>query len=265
VDPHSPYTPPPEFDRSDRFAGADSASEIDGSQASLQRSDLTGAQRERIRSLYDGEVAYTDASFGALTEGLRERGVLDDTLLIVTSDHGEEFWERGVRGHGSSLAEAAIRIPLIVRFPRSHRVVAGSRHTDPAGLDDIVPSVLDLLGLPRDEALPGRTLFDGTPASPTFASLSLEGRAIAAAREPRWKLVWDLAADVRALYDLEADPLEQSPLAGETSSQAAAAEVRLRRAIALGLANRRAPGGSQIDALPPDVEATLRALGYLDD
>ena len=75
----------------------------------------------------------------------------------------------------------------------------------------------------------------------------------------------DLAADVRALYALEADPLEQSPLAGETSSQAAAAEVRLRRAIALGLANRRAPGGSQVGSLPPDVEATLRALGYLDD
>jgi len=262
IDPHSPYTPPDEFDR---FAGTSPATDIDGSQAALQRRDLTAAHRARIRSLYDAEIAYTDASFGTLVEGLDERGVLDDTLLVVTSDHGEEFWERGMRGHGRSLAEAAIRIPLIIRFPHSPRVVAGSRRTDPAGLDDLVPSVLDLLGLPRDEALPGRALFGEADPTPTFASLSLEGHAIAAAREPRWKLVWDLTTDSRALYDLASDPLEQSPVAVETSRQAIAAEGRLRQAIAQGLADRRTHDDAEVGPLPAEIEATLRALGYLGD
>jgi arylsulfatase A-like enzyme len=260
IDPHSPYQPPPEFDR---FGPADA--DIDGSQASLQRRDLDAAQRARIRGLYDAEVAYSDAEFGKLVAGLRERRLLDETLLVITSDHGEEFWERGVRGHGLSLAEASIRIPLIVRFPGSQRVAAGTRRGDPAGLDDLVPSVLDLLGLPGDGALPGRSLFGEHAPAPTFASLSLEGRSLAAAREPRWKLVWDLAADTRALYDLELDPLERSPVPRDASSEASAAHERLSQSIARRLAERRGNGGEEVGALPEDVEATLRALGYLED
>ena len=264
IDPHSPYAPPPQFDR---FAPADAARDVDGSRESLQRRDLSPAQQARIRSLYDAEVAFTDVAFGQLVEELRNRGSFDETLLVVTSDHGEEFWERGVRGHGSSLAEAAIRIPLLVHFPASERVVAGTRRSDPAGLVDLAPSILDVIGLPGADDLPGRALFRESEPAASFSSLSLEGHSLAAARGARWKLVWDLAADTRSLYDLAADPFERTPVEPNASQAAREAHARLQDVVRHGLANRRttAPERQSVGPLPPDVEATLRELGYLDD
>jgi len=261
IDPHSPYERPPGFDPLE----VERRSDIDGSQASLQRRDLNDSQRAHIRALYDSEVAYNDRSFGELLDGLLARGLLANTLILFTSDHGEEFWEHGRRGHGKSLSEAAIRIPLVISQLSSPRLARATRRADPAGLDDIVPTVLDLLGLPHDSTLPGRSLFDESPAAPTFASLTLDGHRLAAAREAQWKLVWDLADDQQALFDLAADPLETAPIAPDTSPASREAHARLQQAIAQGLANRRANKSNPVGPLPPEIEQTLRALGYLDD
>ena len=271
IDPHSPYEPPTEFVPPPAVGEAD----IDGSQATLQRKDLGPAEHARIRSLYEAEIAYSDAWFGALVDGLRERGDLDDTLLVFTSDHGEELWERGIRGHGRSLAEAAIRIPLVIRHSASDRIVPGTRRSDPAGLEDVLPTVLDLIdpgggepgssGAAAWDELPGRALFASATAPPAVSSLSLDGLSIVAAREYPWKLVWDRRNGATALYDLANDPLELAPVAPDASPQAAAAHARLRDAIAAGSTGRPAARRETVGPLPDDVEATLRALGYLDD
>lgn len=261
IDPHSPYERPPGFDPLEVERRAD----IDGSQASLQRRDLDDSQRAHVRALYDTEVAYNDRSFGELLDGLLARGLLANTLILFTSDHGEEFWEHGQRGHGKSLREAAIRIPLVISQLSSRRLARATRRADPAGLDDIVPTVLDLLGLPHDPTLPGRSLFDESPAAPTFASLTLDGHRLAAAREARWKLVWNLADNQQALFDLAADPLETAPIAADTSPASREAHARLQQAIAQGLTNRRANPSAPAGPLPPEIEQTLRALGYLGD
>lgn len=261
IDPHSPYERPPGFDP----LGLEVREDVDGSQASLQRHDLSLDQRAHIRALYDLEVAYSDRSFGELLDGLRARGLLENTVVIFTSDHGEEFWEHGRRGHGRSLSEAAIRIPLVVSHLGSKQIERGSRRGDPAGLDDIAPTVLDLLQLPPDPALPGRALFRGDAATPTFARLMLDGHDLAMAREARWKLVWDLAGDDQALFDLASDPLETTPVAPSATPESLAAHSRLQRAIAQGVERPPAEGSGATGPLPPEIERTLKALGYLGE
>jgi arylsulfatase A-like enzyme len=261
IDPHSPYERPPGFDP----MGIEMREDVDGSQASLQRPDLSPDQRAHIRDLYNLEVAYSDQSFGELLDGLRVRGLLENTLVIFTSDHGEEFWEHGRRGHGRSLSEAAVRIPLVVSQLGSEQIQRGSRRGDPAGLDDIAPTVLDLLQLPPDPTLPGRALFRGDSSTPTFARLMLDGHDLAMAREARWKLVWDLAEDEQALFDLTADPLEAKPVAPSATPESVAAHSRLQRAIAHGVEHPPSGGAGATAPLPPEIEKSLKALGYLGE
>ena len=113
IDPHSPYAPPSEFDR----YGGDYAGEVDGEPKWINSPELAAEDKERIRSLYYGEIAFNDDSLGRLLEHLRATGIEDETVVALTADHGEEFWEHGERGHGKTLYEEVVRVPLIVRFP----------------------------------------------------------------------------------------------------------------------------------------------------
>jgi arylsulfatase A-like enzyme len=233
IDPHAPFDPPPAFDV---YGDGPSYTEI----------------------LYAGEVAFADAAFGDLLDALRSRGLLDAMLVVFTADHGEEFFEYGRIGHGESLSDPVLRIPLIVRFPASSRVVAGRREARVAELVDVVPSVLDLLGLASAAPTDGASLFASAPPGPSLSTLRLEGRDLRAAVEPPWKLVHDVAAGASSLYDLEAG--EKAP---STAAGASAARERLTAALdALGEASPAtlvSPGD-----LDEQGRAALRALGYVE-
>jgi arylsulfatase A-like enzyme len=230
----------------------------------LDRRTLDEADRRRIRSLYDGEVSFNDDSFGRLIEHLRETGELDDTLVVFTSDHGEEFWEYGRRGHGRSLADPVLRIPLILRLPAGHDTPPSP--AAPAELVDVLPTVLDVLGMEveRPDGIDGRSLLSAAPdAGSVWASLHLDGKRLEALRSKRWKLVWDLVGDRFELFDLTQPAPEAQPAADGAAaarvSQAMRDDLRVR--LSSGAA---APGGGAPGALPSDVEGALRALGYVE-
>lgn len=105
--------------------------------------------------LYDGEIAYMDAAIGRLLEGLRKRGFLENALVVVAGDHGEGLMEHGERQHGIFLYEYALHVPLFVVW--EGRIPPGRRVGDLCGLDDVAPTVLDLLGS-RPEGADGRSL-----------------------------------------------------------------------------------------------------------
>jgi arylsulfatase A-like enzyme len=99
---------------------------------------------EHVRALYDGEVDFTDHYLGLLFEALRERDLYEDSLIVVTSDHGDEFFEHSHKGHRVNLYNSALKIPLIIKFPQSRW--GGQRAALPTSLVDIAPTVFDLLG-----------------------------------------------------------------------------------------------------------------------
>jgi arylsulfatase A-like enzyme len=182
--------------------------------------------------LYDDSIAYLDRRLGVLLAELGRRGVLDDTVVVVTSDHGEHLGDHLLFFHGCSLYRQLVEVPLVILDPK--RMPAGRTVAEPVSLRDLPATVFDLLGLGRDAAFPGRSLgrfWDpgGEEASPTFEPLLIEterptllsnqGRE-PAARGPMKALVAGGMHYIRSgdgreeLYVLEIDPEEQSDAAG---------------------------------------------------
>lgn len=284
--PHLPYSPDPrvQVELSSELRPLDRMGRL--KKIVGMWSHLAGAQTldaldlEILRELYDAEVAMTDALVGKLLEGLRDQGLLDETLLIVTSDHGENIGEHGMIDHLLSMYETTLRIPLIVRYPR--RFAPGSVDDTLVSLVDIFPTVLDICGL-ADE-IPkgiGRSLADAEQPAPTYLvaendrplhAVSLMKRAfpefdtaaidrrMRMLRTERYKLIWYEGGDVE-LYDLVADPDELEDLA--------ATRPELREELTADLRawmSRRETRARPDSFESQDAEALdqLRALGYVE-
>ncbi|NNL66168.1 MAG: sulfatase, partial [Myxococcales bacterium] len=154
LDPHAPYEPPAPYD--ERFPR------------------IPALPANHSIGRYDGEIAFVDAEFGRSLDALAERGLADDTLVIFLSDHGEELMDHGQLGHGATLFEEVVRVPLILRLPRGAH--AGARVATRVSLIDVFPTVLGLLGLPPAPGLDGRDLsplLDGRGGSADLAGRDL--------------------------------------------------------------------------------------------
>jgi arylsulfatase len=210
-------------------------------------------QREALAALYDGGIRHVDAVLGRCFGELERRGLLADGLVVVTADHGENLMERGRNsGHGHFWNEG-IQVPLIVRHPAG--LGAGERVVENVHLGDVVPTVLDVLGLPPDPRLPGLSLFGALPAE----------RVILGSYEPREPRAYVLQGSRKIARgknggylggDLAADPLEKNGVRFEDGAQF---DELYARAFDAGL-----PFPPPVRIEPPgDQEAeALRALGY---
>jgi len=196
----------------------------------------------RLRPLYDASIAAQDVEVAGVLEDLGHRGVLDNTIIVVTSDHGEEFDEHGLRGHSMSLYWTAIQVPLVIAAPG--RVPAGRRVTASADLANVAATILELAGL-ADPGIGGRSLsrlWKAADPGDTVISLLTRARDPAArawsavADDVHYLRQWD--GEVR-LFDVARDPFEQTDLAADPSY----APARAALARAVELARRQGMGG----------------------
>ena len=262
VDPHSPYEPPPGFDR----FGRDIASAADGTRAWLGRRDLSPEDKRRIRALYHGEIAFNDAEFGRLMSFLAGEGLGETTVCIFTSDHGEEFWEHGRRGHGKTLHGEVLRVPLMVRYPP--RVLAGQRLREAAQSVDILPTALDLLGMRSPAAVQGSSLFGPkTSDRAVFSALNLDGRHLSAVRTRDWKLTRNVANGETTLFDAAGnesrDLATEAPDRARTLGALLAAAARRDTALARGIRSGGTAPAVHAGDLDPETRRALEELGYL--
>ncbi len=209
---------------------------------------------------YDAAVATADRTLGRFVDGLAERGMLDDTLLIVTSDHGEEFGEHGRSGHGYTVYDENVRVPLILRHPPS---LPAARVPAQVPLVDVAPTVVDLLGLEPPSSWQGRTLaplLDGDgPSRPAFVSDTHVPHL--ALRDDGFKYFLSSMRPHEHLYDLSSDPRERKNVVASHEERAAEALDRLARFAERAAAETRYAGA----ALTPSDEAlrSLEQFGYL--
>jgi arylsulfatase A-like enzyme len=276
-DIHEPYSPPPPFDR--HFTDEDYAAfrERRGFDArpvllSAHRGELTPQDVDSVRGFYDNGVFATDKALGNFFLLLHKRGIFDEALIVVLSDHGEEFLDHGDFGHGPSVYQELARVPLLVKLPGG---AGGGRVVeDPVGLVDVAPTVLDLLGLPIPDAFAGaslRALLEGRDRGaffeerPLYVDVPDVGAHVAALRRGRWKLV--RRGDRSELYDLGADPGEQRDLAAREPERTRALAEQLSRWTAeLQQQGRRAGTWATPapEPHPKEQQEALRALGYVE-
>ena len=163
-DPHVPYQPPEQFWTESQRAWPDPKLDYvpDGKPADGPQWQPAEDLRRQLRDLYESEVQYVDHAVGRIVRSLKRLGLYDDTLIVFTSDHGEEFWDHGGFEHGHALYDELLRVPLIVRAPRT----APRRVAERVAIDSLFATVLDACGTPepRDDAIgPSlwRTVIDG--------------------------------------------------------------------------------------------------------
>lgn len=215
------------------------------------------ADRAFIETAYDAEIRSMDRALGRLLEGLRERGVLDDTLVVFTSDHGEEFGEHGDWGwHGHTLYDELLRVPLVVRFPEGRW--AGERVRRQVRLVDLAPTVADGVGVPAPGSWWGISLLpllEGGELPPLVAVAMVDqDREVPAGgvRTGRWKYL------AGRLFDLEHDPRETVNVLLDHPELAAALSDHLE-----GVRRRAREGDAGTVELDPETARELEALGYL--
>lgn len=176
---------------------------------------LGSAKIDDFRNRYFGAIQVVDARVGELLALLKDRGIWDDSLVIITADHGEEFFEHSYFSHGSSLYQESIRVPLLVKWP--HQKPAGSRTiAAPVSSLQLAPTILAVGAVPErlDEHLAplSRT---GREEGFAFSELKNQGTVIYSATSGRYKRLHSTAPDDRTrdeLYDLLVDPREQHDL-----------------------------------------------------
>jgi arylsulfatase A-like enzyme len=189
---------------------------------------VSDADLSRLIALYDRGIAYVDHVIGQMLDGLKERGLYDDTMVIITSDHGEEFLEHGRFGHLYTYYEESLRVPLIIRVPNEGR---GAVVEDPVGLIDVLPTVLDVMEIDYAPVIQGASLrvawVDGKAVSPDyFAEASYEA-GTAAVRSSQYKYLWKRGRPEQ-LYELANDPGEQRNVCDQHAAACERMRERLR-------------------------------------
>jgi arylsulfatase A-like enzyme len=244
-DAHDPYIPPPEY--AGRFGIRPETPRDDQLVTDFVHTDKsTIAQRdvEMAADCYDDCIAYLDDQLGRLLGALRMRGLLDNTVVIITSDHGESFGDHGVFGHGSGLHLDQIGVPLVILSPGAPK---GLVVDAPVSLHDLPATLVDQLGLEQSSPFPGRSLaalWRSTPGkpprsmTPAFSEIAnppafqpqsgLERRGLQMSLVvPGWHYLRDGMGDEQ-LYDLWHDPFERVNLMHGDLARPTVADVRRR-------------------------------------
>lgn len=262
-DVHYDYIPPDGYaERFDpHYAGAVDARRFARNPAI--HPDMAPRDLEHVIALYDGEVAATDERVGEVLRALDDLGLARATLVVLTSDHGDAFFEHGQKGHQKDLHRESIAIPLVLRGPG---VPAGLRVPGPAHITDIGPTILDLLGLgapPLGDAVSLVPAFvdpDVLADRWVLSELNTTSREYVALESLDRKLIRDLRADATLAYDLAQDPGEARPI-----SPSAEMVSRLDARIA-GIQARAGAAAPAVRArkLPAEMLERLRVLGYVE-
>jgi arylsulfatase A-like enzyme len=226
------------------------------------------AVADMYRRLYDGEITYLDEQLGVLIDGLRQRGLYDGTLIVLTGDHGEEFQEHGGWWHGTTLYDEQTHVPLIMKPPLGG---AHGRVVDDLAMSlDIAPTILTAAGTRVPTVMQGHALPLDDGAVPThdrvFAEEDLEGNVLQAVRTPDWKLITANPGNPRGLrpeelYDVGKDAREQHDLATSDPSQLETMRAALGRATIEARAHAGAAQQTDVDSV---TQERLRALGYVN-
>lgn len=192
------------------FGGDDAGKAGDGS-------SMSEAEKRHVRALYDSNVSYQDKVLGDLIQKLQDAGIWDQTMLIVTADHGDEQWEDGRVGHGASSRDMLVHVPLLIHYPP---LFPAGRHTEGTELIDVVPTIADALGVQTDPQWQGQSLIplsNGVGAGYPRLSFTSMYEDSHGARLGDWKVRVSGGSNLR-VFDLATDPDEMKNLAGDAAA-----------------------------------------------
>ena len=300
TDPHAPYRPPAGFE--EKFANPSETAEFNRDYANLRDKGQYGGGTvvsrdgcmkngidpdkfiKRAIDRYDGEILHNDANLELLVAKLKQLGILDNTLIIVVSDHGEEFWDHGWTAHGHSLYQELAHCVFLMWNPK---LLAGPRRvTEPVQLIDVMPTVLDLLSLKAPDIVQGQSLMPLIKGRPfhrrtpvmtsRFAHPSAKPNGFVpenrintfAVIEANWKLIYrekgkDVGLSRVELYDRRSDRTETKNVAGAHPEDVERMMAELGKWVDAQKQLRAVLGKGAPSTLDRQTLEQLRSLGYI--
>ncbi len=273
LDPHEPYTPPterlPDGQAPPRIGNAfTAANDVRGGYFIP-----SGRERKWIRQLYEAEVRHVDGCVGRFLATLDELGLYQDTLIVFLSDHGEEFWEHGGVGHGQSLYEELIHVPLMIKFPDGH--ARPQRIDEPVSTGSIMPTLLDLCSIDYESKYLSycslQPLLEGHPEryqpGPIVSGGNLFFDDQQAAVFDGMKYIRSNITGDEQLFDLQRDPTERTSIATTAPDRLGRMRVLAKQvndsAQSLREHYELAGTGNTAPEMSREMLRDLRSLGYV--
>lgn len=273
-DVHEPYTPPAQHVRLFAQKGVNGKRLMKKGRRSPEL--LTPDEVHQLRAVYDAGIHYLDAQLGRLFTRLKELDIYDESLIVITADHGDGFMEHGFVSHPQRLYNELLHVPLIIKFP--HGVHSSRRETRLSRALDIVPTILDACGVPLPDDLDGNSLLpylsgsgdqdSNSSISEGYSDASLDETLTSLAiQDDIWKLIMsgiNAGEQTYELYNLRVDPQEQQNVHDRFLEVASKLKERLQEH------HSRLSGVARLDdsekfLLDDIVTERLKALGYLGD
>ena len=273
-DPHLNYDPPAEY--ATRFVGQRTDPPLpltmDACLDLKQGENLppTDADIAYVRGIYDAEVAYTDDQIGRLIDELKTQGLYDQATIIITADHGEEFWEHNGFEHGHTQYDELVHVPLIVKPPADTPITQHDVATQVRTLD-IMPTLFALYAIQQPPSFVGEPLLPlaegaGGPDRIALSDSTLYGGKKAALRTSQYKYIYDFASQSGQggeLYDWRADPGEANNLTPTQTQLAVQMHKQLQQFYEqLVTQARQMSTPAEVDMTPQD-RRILESLGYI--
>ena len=275
MEPHAPYDPPAPYDQTfmpRQLAGREKVVDFPSYGGFLpfdEGEDVSRDSLDIMHALYDGSILCADHWIGELIADLKERGLYEKTLILLTADHGEEFQDHGGWGHGQSLFDELLHVPLIVSGPGTEPA-RGERRPHVVRHIDLMPTILEQCALPPPDAAPGRSLRPvimleepADSARLVYAEVDFGGRYARSLREGDRKVILACSGgDERMLaFDLASDRHERNNLiaAGVTWPGRMLSRLELIHDVA----SENAYSSSKI-VIDESTKQKLKAIGYLN-
>jgi arylsulfatase A-like enzyme len=268
MDVHAPYNPPPLYKKkfTTNYNGPVNGAIGDYKKLMFEKKDLHLSKEDvnQLIALYDAEIAYFDSQFERLISGLKELGVLKNSIIVITSDHGDELMDHGGLGHGHTLFDELILIPLIIR----NAGIGKKIHYDGLfELIDLAPTLMGMLKIPLGHEVTGKNFTPYLEKQTPLKNIAFSeihrteglraGTWFVSARSKTDKVIYSPKQKKHTLFNLLIDPKERNPIQGKQRKKF----DDLKKSIK----NWRMVFGSKEhrEEFPPEVKEALRSLGYV--
>ena len=266
IDPHDPYSaklPWIDYYSSKPWRGKQNLSEtlIEELKGLIPLFKKRSKARRYLKALYDSEVSFVDYHMGLLLDNL---GLKNDPLIIITSDHGEEFLEHGSLGHAHTLYQELVHVPFIIKLPDPYNEYAGKTINMPTSILDIMPTILGFLKIPLPDGLMGKSLFDkyrqiSIPERKYLFSERVVSKTIL---KKDWKYIYHYCTKEEQLYNIKKDRRETQNL---IRNETLIAKELNKELLSWVSAVQKAPSSQKNVYLSREREKQLMAMGYIQN
>ncbi len=265
-DPHYIYL---DHEKREDYSGKFTSKDISFLRNQIRKKEFSTKDTDYLKHCYDTEIRYTDFYVGRVIDELKKKGIYDNTIIVFTSDHGEEFVERGWLGHSTTLYNEQTAVPIMIKPADMEHLRLRKFEETPVSNIDLLPTLITMAKLKRMPGITGTDLFGADPSDHTFfgeVSQKEFGSDIELVSVvwKNWKMIKDLKNNLFELYNISRDREEKLNLTGSDPVIYISTKLKIKLQRWLKKVRKPGPSGKKRSSLSDSEKRKLKTLGYIN-